>query len=270
MASARNASRGTFSIAANTRRSAMPRPAIWRRTMRRRGSVTVAMTAKRPTPTRVARTCDLFRTARVLLPHLGVAGAALGLRCLQLGGFLGIERASCLACGLVDLALLHELGSGLVVGLGAAVAALAFDVAVLLRLVVHDNAPFTCSAEGTCAAEQGYGRKSPVSLKYRATPGWRRSAGAAATVFFAMVSTRCWGAPPCRSSSCSALTRRYATASSSSGRASTKLHEPTDGMASFWPGKLPAACVTSFKNGCWARMRLISLASGATKRAPLS
>src|SRR5215212_7097540 len=148
MASARKASRGTFSIAANTRRSAMPRPAIWRRTMRRRGSVTVAMTAKRPTPTRVARTCDLFRTARVLLPHLGVAGAALGLRCLQLGGFLGIERASCLACGLVDLALLHELGSGLVVGLGAAVAALAFDVAVLLRLVVHGNAPFGLFSRG--------------------------------------------------------------------------------------------------------------------------
>src|SRR5215210_4815985 len=142
MASAKKASRGTFSIAASTRRSAMPRPAIWRRTMRRRGSVTVAMTAKRPTPTRVAGTCDLFRTARVLLPHLGIARAALGLRRLQLGGFLGVERASCLARGFVDLALLQELGGCLVVGLGAAVAALAFDVAVLLRLVVHDRAPW--------------------------------------------------------------------------------------------------------------------------------
>src|SRR5215207_2931110 len=90
MASAKKASRGTFSIAASTRRSAMPRPAIWRRTMRRRGSVTVAMTAKRPTPTRVAKTCDLFRTARVLLPHLGIARAPLGFRRLQLGGFLEI------------------------------------------------------------------------------------------------------------------------------------------------------------------------------------
>src|SRR5918994_7262216 len=142
MASARKASRGTFSIAASTRRSEMPRPAIWRRTMRRRGSVTVAMTAKRPTPTQVAETCDLFRTARILLPHLGIARAALGFRRLQLGSFLGIERALCLARGLVDLALLQELGGRLVVGLGAAVAALAFDVAVLLRLVAHDNAPW--------------------------------------------------------------------------------------------------------------------------------
>src|ERR671912_341188 len=146
MASAKKASRGTFSIAASTRRSAMPRPAIWRRTMRRRGSVTVAMTAKRPTPTRVAGTCDLFRTARVLLPHLGIARAALGFRRLQLGGFLGIEGPPRLLRSLVDLALLQELGGRLVVGLGAAVAALAFDVAVLLRLVAHDNAPWLCAA----------------------------------------------------------------------------------------------------------------------------
>src|SRR4029453_7346652 len=146
MASARKASRGTFSIAASTRRSAMPRPAIWRRTMRRRGSVTMAMTGKRPAPTRVAETCDLFRTARGLLPPLGIARAALGFRRLQLGSFLGIERASCLPRRLVDLALLHELGGGLVIGLGAAITALAFDVAVLLRLVIHDNAPWLVQA----------------------------------------------------------------------------------------------------------------------------
>src|ERR671910_3174710 len=146
MASGRKASRGTFSTAASTRRSEMRRPAMWRRTMRRRGSVTVAMTAKRPTPTRVAGTCDLFRTARVFLPHLGIARAALGFRRLQLGGFLGIERASCFTRGFVDLALLQELGGRLVVGLGAAVATLAFDMAVLLRLVVHDNAPWLCAA----------------------------------------------------------------------------------------------------------------------------
>src|SRR4029450_5855100 len=104
MASARNASRGTFSIAASTRRSVTPRPAIWRRTMRRRGSVTVAMPAKRPTPTRVAETCDLFRTGRVLLPHLGIAGAALGFRRLQLGGFLGIEGSFGFLRRFVDLA----------------------------------------------------------------------------------------------------------------------------------------------------------------------
>src|SRR4029453_4186832 len=110
MASARKASRGPFPIAASTRRSATPRPAIWRLTMRRRGSVTVAMTAKRPTPTRVARTCDLFRTARVLLPHLGISGGALGFRRLQLGGFLGIEGAFGFAGGPVHPPLPHALG----------------------------------------------------------------------------------------------------------------------------------------------------------------
>src|ERR1044072_1083484 len=162
MASARKASRGTFSIAASTRRSATPRPAIWRRTMRRRGSVMVAMTAKRPTPTRVAETCDLFRTARVLLPHLGIAGAALGLGRLLFGAFLGIHRASCLTRRLVDLALLQELGGGLIVGLGAAVAALAFDGAVLLRLVVHDNAPWLVQARKRRQASKGTEAKAPV------------------------------------------------------------------------------------------------------------
>ena len=108
------------------------------------------MTAKRPTPTRVAGTCDLFRTAWVLLPHLGIAGAALGFRRLQLGAFLGIERTLGLLRGLVDLALLQELGGGLVVGLGAAVAALAFDVAVLLRLVVYATLLGLCSPGNVC------------------------------------------------------------------------------------------------------------------------
>ena len=50
----------------------------------------------------------------------------------------------------------------------------------------------------------------------------------------------------------------------------TKLHEPTEGIAASWPGKLPAAWDTGFRKECFARMRAISEASGAMKRAPLS
>src|SRR5205085_12200354 len=84
----------------------------------------------------------LFRPAGVLLPALGVARATLGLGRLELRGFLGIERALGLPRRLVDLALLQELRGGLVIGAGAAVAALAFDMAVLLRLVFHATLPW--------------------------------------------------------------------------------------------------------------------------------
>jgi len=65
---------------------------------------------------------------------LRVAGAALSFGRLQLGSLLGVERTLGLLRGLIDLALLQKLFSRLILGLGAAVAAFAFDLAVFFAL----------------------------------------------------------------------------------------------------------------------------------------
>ena len=67
----------------------------------------------------------------------GVACAALSFGRLQLGSLPGVKRALGFPRGLIDLVLLQKLLRRLVVGLGTAVAAFAFDLAVCFRLVFH-------------------------------------------------------------------------------------------------------------------------------------
>src|SRR6266550_4473780 len=95
------------------------------------------MSPKRPAPTGVAGFRRLFRAVGSLLPALGIAGLALGLGRFQVGAFLGSKRAPGLPGRFPDLALFQELDCRLVVGTGAAVAALALDLAVLFRFVGH-------------------------------------------------------------------------------------------------------------------------------------
>jgi hypothetical protein len=89
---------------------------------------------------------------------------------------------------------------------------------------------------------------------------------AAASVFRAVVSAS-WG-EGCASAWCRALASRVTTAASRSGRTITKLHEPTEGIASSCPGKLPAGWMIGFRKVCLARTRRISSAVGAMKRPP--